>query len=139
MNLKQCSGIKARVRPTSPNQLCRLLRLNRNPPRFRPIPAPRTPFFPLLLLPSTVPALDSHNVTNHPRPSQELCHPPRDLFHQWTPTRKQSTFQQLPRPIRESQPILHILPMGLVTMYFGPDGRGISPRQASSATCKPYS
>jgi hypothetical protein len=137
MNLKQCSRTKTRARPTSPNQPS-LLRLKHNALRLRPIPALRTPSFLLLLRTFIVPTLDSHNVTNHPRSSQESHHPLRDS-HQWIPTQKWSTFLQLPPPIPESQPTLHFFPMILAMMSIGPVGRRISPRLASSATCKLYS
>jgi hypothetical protein len=135
MNLKPCSRIKTRPVPASPNQVCRLLRYNRSPHLFRFIPVPQTPFFLRLLLPSTVQTLDSHKVTNHPRPLQESHHPPRDSSHQWTPNQK----RPLPPSTRVSHPTHHFFPMVLATMCFGPAGPEISRRQVSSATCKSHS
>src|SRR5216683_281692 len=137
MNLKQCSGIKTRPLPASPNQAFRLRR-NHNPHPSRPIPTPRTPFFPVLLPPSALPTLGSHKVTNHPRSLQESHHPLKDSSHQWIPTQNRSTFLPLSPPIQESQPILRFFPMILVTMFFGLVGQGTSLRRASSATCKPH-
>lgn len=139
MNLKPCSRIKTRPVPASPNQVCRLLRYNRSPHLFRFIPVPQPPFFLHHLLPSTVPTLDSHKVTNHPRPLQGSHHPPRDSSHQWIPNQKRSTFLPLPPPTRVSHPTHPFFPMVLVTMCFGPAGPEISRRQVSSATCKSHS
>ena len=136
MSLKQCSRTKARPVPTGPNQVCRLLRYNPNLFRFIPVSVPQTPFFLHPLLPSTVPTLDSHKVTNHRRSLQESHHPPRDSSYQGIPDQKRSTFLPLPPPTRVSYPTHRFFPMVLVTMCFGPVGHGISRRQASSATCK---
>ena len=132
MSLKPCSRTKTRPVPTCHNQVCRLLPYNPSPHLFRFIPVPQTPSFLRLLLPSTTPTLDSHKVTNHPRPLRESRHPPRDSSHQGIPNQKPSA--SLLPPTR-AHPTHRFFPMALVTMCFGPDGRGISRRQASSATC----
>ena len=117
--------------PTCHNRVSRLLRHNRRLFRFTPVL--QTPSFLHPLLPSTIPTLDSHKVTNHPRPLQESHHPPRDSSHQRIPNQKPSA--SLLPPTR-AHPTHRFFPMALVMMCSGPDGRGISRHQASSATCK---